>query len=102
MLRRDQMAGGIVSAVALAVILSGCSTAGAALRKPTPTPSATHTAQAWHFVTRPDLTPPVITPTTTGTSGSAAVQAGEGQEVFLGPKDPSTGVTMQEIGRAHV
>jgi len=95
MLRRDQLAGGIVSAVALAVILSGCSTARASIRKPTPTPSATPTAQAWHFVTRPDLTPPVITPTTTGTSGSTAVPAGEGHDIFLGPKDPTTGVAMQ-------
>jgi hypothetical protein len=77
------------------VILSGCRAASASAPPPTPTPSATRAAQAWHFVTRPDLTPPVITPTTTGTSGSAAVQAGEGQEVFLGPKDPSTGVAMQ-------
>ena len=95
MLSRNELAGATVSALALAVILSGCSAAGAAIRKPTPTPSATPTAQAWHFVTRPDLTPPVITLATPGTSGSTAVQAGEGHDVFLGPKDPSTGVTMQ-------
>ena len=95
MLGRSQLAGGSVSALALAVILSGCSAVGAAIRKPTPTTSATPTAQAWHFVTRPDLTPPVITLATPGTSGSTAVQAGEGHDVFLGPKDPSTGVTMQ-------
>src|SRR5665647_1262771 len=95
MLSRNELAGATVSALALAVILSGCSAASAARRKPTPTPSANPTAQAWHFVTRPDLTPPVITPTTTGTSGSTAVQAGEGHDVFLGPKDPTTGVAMQ-------
>ncbi len=59
-----------------------------------PTPSATPRAQAWHFVTRPDLTPPVITPTTART-GLAPLETAEGEDVFLGPKDTETGVTMQ-------
>jgi hypothetical protein len=92
MRQRAGLAGG--TTVALAVALSGC----AAIVHPgsaTPAPSVTPTAQAWHFMSRPDLTPPVITPTTSGTTGLRAVQAGEGQDIFLGPKDPDTGVTMQ-------
>jgi hypothetical protein len=97
MLRRKEVARGTVSAAALAMVLAGCSAASAQshLPSPTPTPTPTRTAQSWHFASRPDLTPPVITSTTTGTSALSAVQADEGHDIFLGPKDLSTGVTMQ-------
>ena len=61
--------------------------------------AAAATPQAWHFVTRPDLTPPVMSATTASGPGLASRDRVEGQDVFLGPKDTDTGVTMQ--GEAH-
>ena len=67
------------------VISAASSSAGSS----TPTP-----APAWHFVTRPDLTPPVIT-STINAGGSPSLSAASGDYVFLGPKDTWTGVSMQ-------
>lgn len=61
---------------------------------PTPTSSAVTKAPARHFVSRPDLTPPVIT-ATTADAGLALAPAAESADVFLGPKDLDTGVAMQ-------
>lgn len=60
----------------------------------TPTSSAVTRAPARHFVSRPDLTPPVIT-ATTADAGLALAPAPESADVFLGPKDLDTGVAMQ-------
>lgn len=57
-----------------------------------PRPSAVPLPQAWGFVSRPDLTPPIITSTQ---AGGAAPSTAEGLDIFLGPKDTDTGVTMQ-------
>ena len=84
------------SAIALVMTLSTVavvSAHGERVTSEAAAPSSTPHAQAWRFVSRPDLTPPVIT-STIGGDGSASLMA-EGQDVFLGPKDTNTGVTMQ-------
>lgn len=63
-------------------------------RVPAPSTTATPKAPAWHFVSRPDLTPPVIT-STTAHAVLGVPQATQNDDLFLGPKDTETGVTMQ-------
>jgi len=73
------------------------STASTTRTTPTGTPStATAVAKApsWHFVTRPDLTPPKVTPTRGGKADSSR-RDGDGEYVFLAPKDPGQGGSMQ-------
>ena len=91
--------------VALAASLSACGVIGphpAGRASASSGASPTAKAQAWKFVSRPDLAPPVIT-STISTSASASAAADKGQYVFLGPKDTETGVTMQGelIADAH-
>ncbi len=84
------------SAVALVATLSvgGAANAHAVGSVSSATAAAPPSARAWRFVTRPDLTPPVITSTITA-RGSLPLEPTEGRDVFLGPKDTDTGVTMQ-------
>ncbi len=77
-------------ALATTLLAWGLVNADASGGIPAPTPP---TAPAWHFVTRPDLTPPVIT-STIGASSPALPDAA-GEDVFLGPKDTWTGVSME-------
>ncbi|HUX71426.1 MAG TPA: arylsulfotransferase family protein, partial [Cellulomonadaceae bacterium] len=74
-------AGGVANAHATG------STGPAAVTAPRP-------ARAWQLVSRPDLTPPVIT-STVKARGPLPLEPTEGSDVFLGPKDTDTGVTMQ-------
>ena len=87
----------VLSVVALVMTLSAFAVVtprGARVTPAAIAPSATPRPQAWRFVSRPDLSPPVIT-STIGAEDSASLVAAEGQYVFLGPKDTDTGVTMQ-------
>lgn len=84
-------------ALALAASLSACGVFGshpAGRASSSASPSPTPKAQAWSFVSRPDLAPPVMT-STIGSGAPASLTADKGQYVFLGPKDTDTGVTMQ-------
>lgn len=78
----------------LTVPLAACSAVSVAATTATPSTSSAPSAPAWHFVSRPDLTPPVISPTTSA-RGAVAFEPLEGADVFLGPKDTDTGVAMQ-------
>ncbi|HEX2856309.1 MAG TPA: arylsulfotransferase family protein [Propionibacteriaceae bacterium] len=87
----------VVVALVVAAGLSACGIvggAGSARGSASAAPSPVVHAKAWHFISRPDLTPPLIT-STTGANASTALPDAAGQDVFLGPKDTDTGVAMQ-------
>jgi hypothetical protein len=83
-----------LAAVASVVLLSALSGCGLAASQPE---AATKQATpAWEFVSRPDLTPPVITSTTEAPL-SGDDPSGISRYVFLGPKDVGKGGTMQGL-----
>jgi hypothetical protein len=81
-------------AVAAALLVSGC---GVAARQPASTATATATADAHHLLSRPDLTPPVIS-STIGEQATGSQAADDGHDyVFIGPKDVGNGGAMQGL-----
>jgi len=76
-----------VVGVAGALALGGC-----AAQTSTQEPSEEVTAEPWSFVSRPDLTPPIVTVTT---SERGATLDRDGMYAFLGPKDLDQGSAMQ-------
>ncbi|GMA24837.1 hypothetical protein GCM10025864_25960 [Luteimicrobium album] len=82
--------GAVVVGVVCALVATGCSGDDDAVTDPTDPPAVAHT-----YVTRPDLTPPVMRATVGSLPHDAADDAAEGNVVALGPKDEDQQPAMQ-------
>lgn len=105
-LRRDKRlkrAGVAGAALLTAIALAGCASDGSGAAAGS---AAVPIAPAWHFVSRPDLTPPIVTATPHSPSDSvnaAGTSGSDGDYVLLGPKDTDNGspMTGEEIVDDH-